>query len=1457
MSLENSHGDIDKNQRNIDNLDKNKDKGDVFQQEKDYARSFLHNIDDFQERVRKLPKNSKVSANPHLEDINNFLKQNVLGSKNQKNFQQLSDTLNAKLNTFVKDYEKKEKVTEQKHTVRAGDNIGKIVTQYFHITINSDPYAYFAAVNALHDTRENAATKNPDLLSIDEIINIQKAKESMKKYTNEEDGGKIIEEYFDHEKGQDKRQKFRSFVNRKVEEYKKRRTSQVMTGYETQDEGSISRSVTIRSTEVTSPISKEKTTTISPPAASGETLNTPSSHDVQPKIEATPIIAAQTPSIINKLQEKNEEDLLPTEPISVSTESPSTDIAAYFRLGGDYKEMSTTLEKATGLSLDGMLTKYMNYIEQELSIPEDMVLFQKGKFQEKDSQEVQRDITLMIENIKNILAQRIQKIPQQIEEIKEQAHGKVNRFMLNENIVRNFDDIAKSLLSSAKLYISMHTKEYRKTLDENQASTNERSSFRSHIISRMLNIKEGLIKKDTTSWWQVWKNKDIQQITVKNGEIPSGLIGDNSLHHEKQKLYDRMLQDIPMSDDKNQTITGSIEDIKKVNFLNEADQKTESEAMMYFMGACVFQMIPFLGTAASIPVDIEDALTSHEATLANLHRLGLVPKEYQMEKTWVDNLFGVVGIVGSAVGLQGLVKSQKITKALSKIQGFTPESFSKILRTLGEKTGISSENIAKITTMIFGEKKYANQAERDSLTQQIAFQKAIDTEIQKLPKGRNSSQNNVPITIDGEQYTLQKGVNQKWFAIDGQGTSQEVWKRKSMKGKESALQRKKSNPETIRDIPQWQKTLDERLALMKNQIAESSKMIENTKNFSKEKIQKVSEWIEKTGGKINEFKEYVTNIKDAQLRDRYEKIMTSIEGKWREVKDGTQKRKSEKMKKKEKNKSKERSTDIDEEETNIIEQIKNLENEIQQLQERKNKIKTELTYIEDTYPDDFEDIRTELGNGKIKIKTTIKESASLAQEYKKLKTEYILIKNDMSKTSKKITHLISEKAKITARKQNILEQKRIESMSPTERMEYDIQTLRKQIEELSENKAGTPEMHRTRKQKLEEAKQQLIILENTQKKNKKFEEGHQQNIEKNGRVELGKYFEKLKADRSQPQITRDILKDPNKLFKPEAVIKIQGQSFYMGPVINDGSGRLKSIMFVEKNGAMLPRFLYKSKSDGGWRSCPYTESGHYSKGAGIHYTQETKPLEDIIRHLEAADSQPTVVFNDDSLVEAYFSYDKLSKQKTEELITYDSEIKKYDDIGFLESVQGDKDTFRNASRYAPGHIFTRRTSSEELRNLKYPKDFIPNFSDTPKKTYQYKHTLLSKQSSDNKVQNPITIEVYEGTLNNRDVDWAIAYDTEGRVWVESIRFSESKTNSYGVASEVIDSGIITNKPLEYTEQSFALNNSQMSRYDDDYNDITPMLENLKPIQEFRQAKKEKGELLHQNPFLSHLESQSA
>jgi len=103
---------------------------------------------------------------------------------------------------------------------------------------------------------------------------------------------------------------------------------------------------------------------------------------------------------------------------------------------------------------------------------------------------------------------------------------------------------------------------------------------------------------------------------------------------------------------------------------------------------------------------------------------------------------------------------------------------------------------------------------------------------------------------------------------------------------------------------------------------------------------------------------------------------------------------------------------------------------------------------------------------------------------------------------------------------------------------------------------------------------------------------------------------------------------------------------------------------------------------------------------------------------------------------------------------------------------------------------------------------------------------------------PVTVDVYSGKLNGNVVDWHMAHDADGRVWVERIKLRDGVYNSYGVVANLINSGALTNKPIEYHSQ-LPQNTSEpigSIKLDEHYADITPLLDRMGPIQEFRRVR---------------------
>jgi len=322
------------------------------------------------------------------------------------------------------------------------------------------------------------------------------------------------------------------------------------------------------------------------------------------------------------------------------------------------------------------------------------------------------------------------------------------------------------------------------------------------------------------------------------------------------------------------------------------------------------------------------------------------------------------------------------------------------------------------------------------------------------------------------------------------------------------------------------------------------------------------------------------------------------------------------------------------------------------------------------------------------------------------------------------------------------------------------------------------------------------------------------------------FFNKAKKDSKQPQLTRKLLNQPELI--PKKKIIIEGITYYFLTDIlktGNGTGYSQVIMYsIDQDKRIIPRSLYKSNSDGGWRSTPYFAAGIYSKDHGVVYTQETKvhdQLNNILNEMEMNGS--SIVVNED-IIKANFDIQTVLENG---LNTFTSEVKIYDDAGVLAEFQ----------KYPPGHYDDESNvpSVEDIRKLTYPDGFIPDFTQDPFLVENVNHTLLG----------PTILRKYMGQLNNRPVVWVMATDSANRIWIDRIYFADSKLTSYGVYDEVINSGILTNKPLEYASQAYYLDQNYKKSFNGKYVDITPILANLLPIEQYRNALQERNKNKYQ------------
>lgn len=323
-------------------------------------------------------------------------------------------------------------------------------------------------------------------------------------------------------------------------------------------------------------------------------------------------------------------------------------------------------------------------------------------------------------------------------------------------------------------------------------------------------------------------------------------------------------------------------------------------------------------------------------------------------------------------------------------------------------------------------------------------------------------------------------------------------------------------------------------------------------------------------------------------------------------------------------------------------------------------------------------------------------------------------------------------------------------------------------------------------------------------------------------------------------------------LRPILQVKAGAYDFYLSRILrvenSEGDKRLYALALVpvEEGGRIIlkRRFFYKSNSDAGnWRACPYqAENGHLKKGVGVHYTQETQPVPELAEaliYLEQRSQEHYSMTSGELWPFISIASPMVGPEGLRTMAQAFGEEVAFPRIAGMTDIQELGDTFRRPrnlevwTKVLNSHILHEKSALEVLEALEYPQGFVPDFRREPRRTFTQPESLLG----------PVTFREYTGgyvlekvTGRHRPVVWTMGEDTAGRVWVQSIRYADASVNSYGVYSEVIDSGLLTAKPLEYKSQTTALPESHRPSFDEHYDDVSSALALLRPIREYRQAR---------------------
>ena len=360
----------------------------------------------------------------------------------------------------------------------------------------------------------------------------------------------------------------------------------------------------------------------------------------------------------------------------------------------------------------------------------------------------------------------------------------------------------------------------------------------------------------------------------------------------------------------------------------------------------------------------------------------------------------------------------------------------------------------------------------------------------------------------------------------------------------------------------------------------------------------------------------------------------------------------------------------------------------------------------------------------------------------------------------------------------------------------------------------------------------------------------------------------------QFMLTEEILNSG--LFRIEKTINIDGKKFHIGPVYQfEGHSRNYSMMMVDTgNGKLLPRLLYQSSSGGEWfstrsirKSDNYLEKGalhiqdryqrdeygyieSYSNGQPIilpsekvrtiaaAYT-EAQVHDNISQYLENQKAKGNVTITKRVFDLEFFELESPTRKETS---TYESEVHLVSDSDVLMRDFG-------VQQYMPAMLNQEgsRNAAHYFRSLDnhYPQGFIPDFRNGPiGQARIINHNQLGL----------VKAEKYLGRLNGKPVEWTICYETaqskdnQRRVWISSIRMANSSVTTYGTIGSYLFTGLLSHKPLDYSTQVTSLRmgvdrrpysteyNPKTKQWEPKYDDITPLLDNLLPIRQFRQAR---------------------
>ncbi len=283
----------------------------------------------------------------------------------------------------------------------------------------------------------------------------------------------------------------------------------------------------------------------------------------------------------------------------------------------------------------------------------------------------------------------------------------------------------------------------------------------------------------------------------------------------------------------------------------------------------------------------------------------------------------------------------------------------------------------------------------------------------------------------------------------------------------------------------------------------------------------------------------------------------------------------------------------------------------------------------------------------------------------------------------------------------------------------------------------------------------------------------------------------------------------------------------------------------DKNGTEREMFIYQSQSEGSWRvsqGLDTEDRDRFAKGPELskffQYTQDTQlhpEFEEMVESLRevaftAPGSLPTN--SGESLKMGTDEIDEKGKDFEDNIRVFQlGNAELHDELyrvknGTLSDVFT-KPQLGLSQDASPDQIHAALDSYvENLNRLLEQSGVMPDFSAEPSSVVESDHPLLGAVKKESFVQ----------IVNGRPVEWVIGASKFGDVWIERVRLADSNSSVYGTDEEMLYSGILTMKPLEYKEQATAIPDSQKKEVNGSYVNVCGFIDSFAPIKEYRKAR---------------------